>query len=71
MSNSTPSEFEQGILTAAGLLVKLHDLPGPAADVLLSTGLGEADCSQLDDFDKENLRKIQGERKGKINLKGL
>lgn len=70
-SNHMLTEFEQGILAAAGILVRSHDLPGPAADILISSGLAEADCSAMDDFDKEGLRKIQGERRGAIRLKGL
>jgi len=63
--------FEQGILMAASALVSLHDQPGMAADIVSEFGLHEADCSQLDEYDKRNLRKIQGLKHGTIKLRGL
>lgn len=56
---------------AASVLVALHDQPGMAADVVREFGLHEADCSKLDDFDKRNLRRIQGLKHGNIKLRGL
>ena len=64
------NQWEQGVLMAASVLIACHDQPTMAADVLHELGLSNADCSDLDDFDKENLRKAQGER-GKIKLRGL
>ena len=64
-------EFEHSALVAIALLVRLHDRPSMAADLLIEMGLSEADCSSLDDFDKEFLVKMQGERRGAIRLKGL
>jgi len=40
-----------------------------AATIIREAGLGQADCSGLDDFDKNHLRKIQGE--SGIALRGL
>lgn len=68
-SVSQLSEFEQGVLYSASVLVAMHDEPVAAATILREAGLMNADCSGLDDFDKNNLRKIQGE-KG-IALRGL
>jgi site-specific recombinase XerD len=42
-----------------------------AADVVSEMGLSEADRSSLDDYDKRNLKRIQGERSGSIKLRGL
>lgn len=56
------TDFQQGALVAIGLLVRLHDQPGMAADVLISMGLHKSDCSSLDEFDKASLRKLVGER---------
>ncbi|MVF24221.1 hypothetical protein EVC37_21820 [Methylocaldum sp. BRCS4] len=65
------SEFNQGVLMAVSLIVATHDLPTVAADVLNEMGLYNADCTELSDFDKENLRRVQGELHGKIRLRGL
>ena len=65
------SEFQQGALVAVSLLIALHDQPVAAADVVSELGLSEADCTGLDDYDKNNLKKIQGERSGSIKLRGL
>jgi len=52
-------------------LIALHDQPVAAADVVSEMGLSDADCTGLDDYDKRNLKKIQGERNGTIQLRGL
>lgn len=56
---------------AASILISLHDLCVPAADIVSQLGLANADCAELDDFDKQNLKKIQGELGGAIKLSGL
>lgn len=61
--------FSQGVLYAASLLVAIHDQPTMAASILREADLNEADCSALDDFEKRNLRRIQGEKA--IALRGL
>jgi hypothetical protein len=63
------TEFDQGVLYAAGVLLHLHDEPTLAATIIREAGLGNADCSELDDFDKINLRKVRDE-KG-MELRGL
>lgn len=67
---STLNEFDHGALMAVATLVRLHDQPGMAADVLINMGLSDADCSGLDEFDKMTLRRLQGERRT-IKMKGL
>lgn len=65
----TLTDFDQGVLYAAGLLAGYCDHPTEAAWLLREAGLGKADVSGLDDFDKINLKKVQVE-KG-IKLQGL
>ena len=54
-------QFNEGVLYAASVLIATHDVPTMAATIIREAGLGQADCSGLDDFDKNHLRKIQGE----------
>lgn len=61
--------FKEGVLYAASILVATHDQPTMAATIIREAGLNEADCSSMEDFEKNNLRKIQGERG--IALRGL
>lgn len=63
-------EFTRGALIAAGLVARLHG-SGPAASILNEMGLWDADVSDLDGFDRDNLAIAQGELYGKINLRGL
>lgn len=65
------SEFDRGALMAVSLLMATHDQPVIAADVLNAMGLETADCSELDVYDKENLRTVQGELGGHVKLRGL
>lgn len=65
------TDFEEGALMAVSLIVATHDMPVVAADVLNGLSLHDADCSSLDEYDKANLRKVQGELRGKIRLRGL
>lgn len=71
MSKSTAKldPWSEGVLMAASVLVATHDQPTEAATILKELGLADADCSQLDDFDKESLRKVIHERG--ITLRGL
>ena len=62
-------KFNEGVLDAASILVATHDQPTMAATILREAGLQDADCSSMDEFDKVNLRKIQGENG--IALRGL
>ncbi|HBN7797521.1 TPA: hypothetical protein NOE63_006672 [Pseudomonas aeruginosa] len=52
------TKFDHGVLYAAAQVVRLHDEPQVAADVLKQAGLGQADCSKLDEYDKESLRAV-------------
>jgi hypothetical protein len=52
------TKFDHGVLYAAAQIVRLHDEPQVAADVLKQAGLANVDCSKLDDYDKESLRVI-------------
>ncbi|WP_153785374.1 hypothetical protein [Pseudomonas sp. EMN2] len=52
------TKFEHGVLYAAAQVVRLHDEPQVAADVLKQAGLASADCSSLDEYDKESLREV-------------
>ncbi|GAB3385834.1 hypothetical protein [Azotobacter armeniacus] len=50
--------FEEGVLYAAALLVRLHDQTTMAADVIREAGLAERDCSVLSDDQKEVARQL-------------
>ena len=63
------SRFDEGVLYAAGLLGKYCDHPTEAAWIVGEAGLGDADCGGMDEFDKQNLQVLKGE-KG-IHLRGL
>lgn len=65
------TDFDRGVLVAASLIVFTHGMTEVAADVLLEAGLTVADCSELTEFDKRNLRKVQTARKGQLALRGL
>ncbi|APB60995.1 TPA: hypothetical protein L4847_005605 [Pseudomonas aeruginosa] len=52
------TKFDHGVLYAAAQVVRLHDEPQVAADVLKQAGLAQADCSKLDEYDKESLRAV-------------
>lgn len=56
---------------AVSILIATHDQVVAGADVLRELGLSNADCSKLDDYDKRNLAKVQGELGGQIKLRGL
>lgn len=62
-------EFEHGIMFAAAEMLRLHDQPTMVADLLRATGLNHADVTSMDDFDKETLEMLSGERD--IQLTGL
>lgn len=64
------TELEEGVLMAAAMLARIHDQPGMAADILHEFGLGNADCSAMDEFDKAPLRTLSGARR-QVKLRGL
>ena len=61
-------QFDEGILFACALMNRLHDEPTIAGDTILECGLKDADCSKMDEFEKEELRLIQEANHYKINL---
>lgn len=63
------TEFELGIIHAVVVLQELHDKPELSASILKECNLSEIDCSELDDYEKDKLRIINGEYF--IDLKGL
>lgn len=63
------SEFERGALTAIALIIRCHDAESLAFDILNEMGLNGADCSELDECDKEDLSQLIGYRGAK--LRGL
>ena len=63
------TDFERGVLISAGLVMRLHGCGVTSRELLNHTGLTGADCSELDDYDKENLQMIV-DSEG-IELKGL
>jgi hypothetical protein len=64
------THWEEGVLMAASVLIGCHDQPSMAANILNELGVRTANCSGMDEFDKANLQKIEGERFG-IALRGL
>jgi hypothetical protein len=63
-------EFTQGVLMAGVILVLTHDEAGMAADVLKELSCADVDCSEMDEFDKKYLRKINKARSF-MKLRGL
>jgi len=65
-----PTQLELGILYAAADLARyIYDI-GDAAALLRRQGLAEADCSGLEEMDKEQLRILRDDY-GLANLRGL
>lgn len=62
-----PDSFEEGVMYAAALLVRVHDLPTIAANVLREAGLMDANVHKLDDYERESLRELN--RENGVNLK--
>lgn len=52
------TEFESGALTALATLNAQFDQPSMCASTIKELDLGGLDCSELSDFDKQSLRKI-------------
>lgn len=64
-------EFSQGVFFAASVLVRIHDLPTEAADILNEAGLVKADVSSLDDYEKEAMRELVKSEGSRLNFIGL
>lgn len=54
-------DFAQGVFYAAGLLVTAADQPTMALDILEQAGYLGMDLSELDDTEKEAMRKLQAQ----------
>jgi hypothetical protein len=63
------SDFGHGVLYAAAIVQATARMPTLAADILREAGLVNADCAELDDYDKQHLR-VVNEETG-MNLKNL
>lgn len=69
MAKGQEERFYEGVIYAACLLIRLHDQPGMASDILKEAGLRTWDCSGLEEFEKEMLRVINKEKD--MCLRGL
>ncbi|NVL49843.1 hypothetical protein F2S72_08835 [Pseudomonas syringae pv. actinidiae] len=66
---SKPTQLQQGILYAAADLARYIVDVGDAAALLRRQGLSDADCSDLDEMDKDQLRVLRDEFR--LPLRGL
>lgn len=55
------TEFEHGFMFAVACLMRLHDNPTIASDIILENGYQNLDISNMDDFDKEEILKLNSE----------
>lgn len=62
-------ERKQGFFMAMAIMNACHDLPTVAADVIREAGFTCEDCSELDEYEKEQLRIINLE--SGLHLTGL
>ncbi|WP_323114878.1 hypothetical protein [Pseudomonas guariconensis] len=65
-----PTQLQVGILLAAADLSRYIYDRGDAADLLRRQGLADANCSALDEMDKEQLRILRDDH-GLSSLRGL
>lgn len=63
-------DYTQGIFYAVAMLVALHDQPTSAADILEQAGHLTADCSELDDTEKDAMRSLM-KQDNRCNFTGL
>lgn len=70
-SEAEQRAWQEGVLMAASIVIACHDMPVIAATILSELGATTADCSDMDEFDKASLRKVQGELSGAVALRGL
>lgn len=54
----TMTEFEEGVLYSAAVIVELHGRMVVACDLLREAGLFDSDVSELDDYEKKALKKL-------------
>ncbi len=69
MGSTPPQSHGDSMNNSTKACCMRQAVPTMAATIIREAGLGQADCSGLDDFDKNHLRKIQGE--SGIALRGL
>lgn len=62
-------DFNQGVFFAVAILVDIHNQPTMAKNILIEAGLEDADCSSLDDLEKNALRKLKSSEN--LPLRGL
>lgn len=55
------TEFEHGFMFAIACIMRLHDNPTIASDVILENGYQHLDISDMDNFDKEEILKLNSE----------
>lgn len=65
------TEFESGALIALATLNAVYGQPSMCANTISELGLGGTDCSELSDFDRESLSKINADLPRDKKLKGL
>lgn len=65
------TEFESGAMVAIATLNAVYGQPSMCANTIIELGLGGTDCSELSDFDRESLAKINVELPEAIKLKGV
>lgn len=65
------TEFESGALIALATLNAVFDQPSMCASTINELGLAGIDCSELSEFDRENLAKINANLPKDKKLKGL
>ena len=58
----TKDRFDEGVLFACAMGMRESDDPMAMAAVLVATGLQNSDVSQMDEFDKIPLKRINRER---------
>ena len=62
MKHRKPSKLEQGVLVGAAFIATDHGEPGLAADMLRCLGMNSLNISGIDQYDKDRLRCLAGER---------
>ncbi|KPY30289.1 hypothetical protein [Pseudomonas syringae] len=55
------TQFQHGIFYSVASIVRLHGEPRVAADLLINAGLGNLNCSELEEYEKEMLRAVNTE----------
>ena len=71
LGSEVMDEFSKGVFFAASVLVKVHDRPTEAADILNEAGLAQANVSDLDDYEKEAMQELMKQEARRLKLTGL